>query len=76
MLRIDSVFFECCTVTHRRKVGPSHSTEENDEGRLDGVDHEGEEDGGLLGNAIKNEHRLDGKVPRAGTVGCGDEDGE
>lgn len=62
--------------THCGEVGPPYCTEENDEGRLDGVDNEGEENGGLLGNAIKDEHRLDGEMPGACTVRRGDEDGE
>lgn len=58
------------------EVGPAEGAEEDDEGGLDGVDDEGEEDGGLLGDAIEDEHGLDGEVPGAGSVGGGNEDGK
>lgn len=61
---------------HCGEVGPPYSAEEHDKCCLDGVDDKGEEYCGLFGNAIKDEHGLDGEMPGAGSVGRGDEDGE
>lgn len=92
VLRVDRSFFvmyadslfsirggcEALSVSARHcgEVGPPYSAEEHDKCCLDGVDDKGEEYCGLFGNAIKDEHGLDGEMPGAGSVGRGDEDGE
>ena len=58
------------------KVGRGVYAEDDDEERLYGVDSEGEEYGGLIGDAVEDEHGLDGEMPGTGTVGGGDDDGE
>ena len=47
---------------------PGIDAEGNDEERLHGVDDEDEVESMLVGDALKDEHGLDGEVPRAGTV--------
>ena len=40
------------------------------------MDDENEVESLLIGYAIENQHRLHGKVPGSGTVGCGYDDGD
>ena len=55
---------------------PAPEAEDDDEQRLDAVDKEGEEGGIGRRNAVEHHHGDDGKMPGAGTVGRGDDDGK
>ena len=60
----------------KRKSGPGIDTEGDDEHGLDGVDDEHEIEGVLVNDAIEDEHRLDGEVPGACTIGSRHDDGD
>lgn len=55
---------------------PCPYSKQYDEYCLDRVDDEHEIERVALGHAIEDQHRLDGKMPRAGAVGRGDEHGD
>ena len=61
--------------TYFRKVQgePSVDAESDDEEGLDGMDDEDEIECLFVSNPIEDEHRLHGKMPRAGTVGRRDD---
>ena len=54
---------------------PRVDAQQDDQHGLHGVDDEDEVERVLVGNTIEDEHGLDGKVPRTGTVGGGYDDG-
>ena len=55
---------------------PAPEAEDDDEQRLDAMDKEGKKGGIGRGNAVEHHHGDDGKMPRTGTVGRGDNDGK
>ena len=54
---------------------PCIDAEDDDKKGLDGMDDEDEIEGLFISHAIEDEHGLDGKMPGAGTVGRGHDDG-
>ena len=58
------------------EIQPAHQSHHNDEGGLEGMYHEGEEDSRRFSHAVEHEHRFDGKMPRPCPVGGGNEHGK
>ena len=54
---------------------PAPEAEDDDEQRLDAMDKEGKKGGIGRGNAVEHHHGDDGKMPRPGSVGGRNDDG-